>query len=86
MIATDLEIIEIEDAKYLGNYKIRLKFNNTKTRVIDFESFLSNAKNPMTVKYRKKDLFQNFIIEYGDLIWGDYEMCFPIADLYAGKI
>ena len=26
------------------------------------------------------------LIDYGDLVWGDYEMCFPLADLYDGGI
>jgi hypothetical protein len=25
-------------------------------------------------------------LDYGDLMWGDYEMIFPIADLYRGEI
>ena len=40
----------------------------------------------MTSKYRDKKLFGNFTIEYGDIIWNDYEMCFPIWDLHEGKI
>ena len=57
MIATEPDIIKIEDAEYLDGYKIRMRFNNGKTNVIDFESFLLNAKNPMTTKYKQKDLF-----------------------------
>ncbi|MCX6583441.1 MAG: hypothetical protein NT166_24965 [Candidatus Aminicenantes bacterium] len=30
--------------------------------------------------------FKKFKIEYGDLIWNDYEMCFPIMDLYENNI
>lgn len=40
----------------------------------------------MTKKYLDKNLFQSFSLEYGDLIWNDYEMCFPIWDLYEGDI
>jgi hypothetical protein len=25
-------------------------------------------------------------VEYGDLVWGDYELCFPVKDLYANQI
>jgi hypothetical protein len=55
-------------------------------RLIDFASFLKNAKNPMTKKYLDKKLFKEYSIEYGDIIWNDYEMCFPIWDLHEGKI
>ena len=40
----------------------------------------------MTKKYLDKKLFQKFTIEYGNIIWNDYEMCFPIWELHEGKI
>ncbi len=79
-------IIEINNAQYLKNYKIELLFNDGRRRVIDLGDFLKKAKNPMTRKYLNKNNFKKFKIEYGDLIWGDYEMCFPIWDLYEGRI
>jgi len=78
-------IIEINNAHYLSNYKIEILFNNGRKRIIDLSDFLKKAKNPMTRKYLNKNIFKKFKIEYGDLVWGDYEMCFPIWDLYEGK-
>ena len=86
MITELPEVIEIVKASYVGGYKIHIYFQDATDRVVDFESFLDHAKNPMTTKYRDKSLFQSFKVEHGDLIWGDYEMCFPIADLYDGEI
>lgn len=40
----------------------------------------------MTKNYLVESNFKKFRLEYGDLLWGDYEMCFPIWDLYTGKI
>ncbi len=40
----------------------------------------------MTRKYLDQKLFQKYTIQYGDIIWNDYEMCFPIWDLYEGNI
>lgn len=79
-------VISILKAEYLGEYKIALSFSDDTTKVIDFSDMLNNAKNPMTRKYLNKDLFKTFSIEYGDLIWNDYEMCFPIWDLHEGQI
>lgn len=79
-------VITIEQAKYLGDYKIQFKFSDNTEKVIDFERFLSNAKNPMTKKYLDKKEFQAFSIEYGDVVWNDFEMCFPIWDLHEGYI
>lgn len=78
--------IQINSAKYLESYKIQLLFNDGKKKTIDFSDFLKKAKNPMAHKFLNKNDFKNFKVEYGDLIWGDYEMCFPIGDLYNGYI
>lgn len=86
MIATTPELIVITKAEYAGGYKVTLQFDDGLDRVVDFESFLSKATNPMTTKYREESLFRDFKVEHGDLVWGDYEMCFPIADLYEGDI
>jgi len=80
------DIIQITKADYLGNYQIRLKFDDESEKTIDFKEFILNSRNPMTYKYTDKKKFKAFKIEYGDLIWGDYEMCFPVWDLHEGKI
>ncbi len=79
-------VVSIEKAEYKGDYLIHLRFSDGVERVIDFSSFLQNAKNPMTRKFLDKELFRSFTIDYGDLIWNDYEMCFPVWDLHEGKI
>ena len=79
-------VVSIEKADYKGDYVIGLRFSDGVERNIDFGIFLRNAKNPMTKKYLDKELFKSFTIVYGDLIWNDYEMCFPIWDLHEGKI
>lgn len=79
-------VISIISAEYIAEYKIKLAFSDGLEREIDFAAFLYNAKNPMARKYLDKKLFRNFKIEYGDIIWNNFEMCFPIWDLYEGKI
>jgi hypothetical protein len=79
-------VIEIENANYMGDYTLEINFSDGSTQRIDFEKFLMSSKNPMTKKFMDKELFKNFKIEYGDLIWNDFELCFPIWDLYKGKI
>ncbi|MDQ8003885.1 MAG: DUF2442 domain-containing protein [Pedobacter sp.] len=79
-------VIEINKADYLGDYKIRFGFSDGEVRIIDFTDFLTSAKNPMTKKYLDKNEFKNFKIEFGDIVWNDYEMCFPIWDLHEGKV
>ncbi len=79
-------VISIDKATYLNDYQIRFEFSDGKKQTIDFKAFLSEAKNPMTKKYLNKHAFKKFRIEYGDIIWDDYTMCFPIWNIYEGKI
>lgn len=79
-------VISITSAEYIEDYKIRFSFSDGIERIIDFGQFLKNARNPMTTKYLDKKLFKDYTIEYGDVIWNDYEMCFPIWDLHEGEI
>jgi hypothetical protein len=78
--------LEITEAKYLGGYRIALQFSDGTQRVMDFGPFLRKAGNPEITAYRSAKKFKSFHLHYGNLMWGDYEMIFPIADLYAGKI
>jgi hypothetical protein len=79
-------VISITSAEYIRDYQIKFSFSDGVERIIDFIEFLKNAKNPMTKKFLDKQLFKNYSIEYGDIIWNDYEMCFPIWDLHEGNI
>lgn len=79
-------VISIDKAEHTGDYKIMFQFSDGVSREVDFEDFLKNSKNPMTQKYLDKNLFSSFNLEYGDIIWNDYEMCFPIWNLHEGKI
>ncbi|GIK58532.1 MAG: DUF2442 domain-containing protein [Chloroflexi bacterium] len=79
-------IVDIEAVEYIEGYKLRLLFSDKSENVVDFEPFLSNSLNPMIRKYLDIEIFKQFTVEHGDLFWNDYDLCFPIADLYRGKI
>lgn len=79
-------VISIQKAEYKGDYKINFLFSDGVEKLIDFSMFLKNAKNPMTKKYLDKKLFQSYSLEFGDINWNDFEMCFPLWDLHEGKI
>ena len=74
--------LEITAAHYLKDYKIEFEFNDETQTIVDFEPFLKHAKNPMLKKYLDLKEFKNFTVRDGDIDWNDYELCFPIADIY----
>ena len=78
--------LEITQAEYAGAYKIGLQFNTGVHRIVDFRPFLDRATNPDTTGYRRLAKFKSFRVEHGDLVWGDFQMVFPIADLYSGTL
>jgi hypothetical protein len=82
----DNQVIEIVSAEHIGAYKIKFQFNDGRERIVDFEPFLMNAANPMITEYRDIEKFKAFHLEHGDVMWGDFELCFPIADLYERHI
>ncbi len=86
MILSDDAVINIVRAEHVSDYKLRLYFSDGAEQVINFEPFLRASRNPMIREYLDPKKFAHFRLEYGDLIWDDYSLCFPIADLYENRI
>jgi hypothetical protein len=80
------ELIEITSAQYKGELKIRIDFSNGKSKIVDFKPFLTRAFHPSIKKYLDENLFISFKVIDGNLNWNDYDMIFPVSDLYQGKI
>lgn len=80
------KIITIEKADYVDAYKIHFKFDDGKENIVDFQPFILSAMHPDIKKYRDKEVFKNFTLKHGEIEWNDYELAFPIFDLYQGKI
>jgi len=83
---TNNQIITVQKVNYIGDYKITITFNDNSAQTIDFYPFLSSSLNPHIRKYLNINEFKKFEIKEGDLEWNDYDLCFPIADLYENNI
>ena len=83
MIPTAINIVKAEMA---GEYKVRLQFDDSTVQTIDFLPFLSHARHPAIRAYLDPNRFADFRINYGELLWGDYDLCFPVAELYCNRI
>jgi hypothetical protein len=78
--------LKIDSAKYVSDYIIHIKFTDGKVRYVDFKPFLSKSLHQSIRKYLDVNLFSNFLLTDGNLNWNDYDLIFPIADLYNEKI
>jgi hypothetical protein len=79
-------VIDIVRAEQVSDYKLKLYFSDGTERIIDFGPFLRGSRNPMIRAYLDPKKFANFRLEYGELVWDDYGLCFPIANLYENRI
>jgi Protein of unknown function (DUF2442) len=82
----DTQEIKIKSADHVGGFTIKITFNDGAEQIIDFKSFLKHAQHPSIRKYLDEELFSKFEIIDGNLNWNDYDLIFPVWDLYNGKV
>jgi hypothetical protein len=78
--------INIILATHAGEYRIRLVFDDNTVQEVDFKPFLTRSHHPDIRAYLEPVRFAGFKVEYGELVWGDYDLCFPVIDLYRNTI
>ena len=67
-------------------HRLRIEFTDGKTTEVDFEPFLRAATHPGICRYLQPRRFKQFAITDGVLQWNDFDLVFPMADLYDGVI
>jgi len=82
----EVQVIKIDTAKYIGDYAVRLQFSDGTEKLVDFKPFLTKSNHPSIKKYLEEKLFAKYKIIDGNLNWNDYDLIFPVWDLYNGKI
>jgi len=80
-----MNIVNVISADYLGDYALKINFSDGCIQEISFKSFICASNHPDIEKYKDETLFKQFSVTDGDLEWNDYEMCFPVEDLYENK-
>ena len=78
--------LKVDSAKYLSDYVIRIQFSDGIERAVDFKPFLSSAVHPSIKKYLDENNFSKFKVSDGNLNWNDYDLIFPVWDLYNNQI
>lgn len=78
--------INIRTVTQIGKYQLRLIFDDGTMQNVDFGPFLSQSQHPDIRAYLDETRFNAYRLEHGELVWGDYDLCFPIIDLYTNQI
>ena len=82
----NIDFIEIKSVRYIGDYAIRIFFSDGSNKLVDFKPFLESSVHPSIRKYLDETKFKDYQIVDGNLNWNDYDLIFPIEDLYKGKL
>jgi hypothetical protein len=78
--------LNISSASWVSGYALEITFSDGVSHKVDFGPFLKGSVRPDVRKYLDLDRFKGFSISFGNLSWNDYDLCFPIEDLYSGEI
>lgn len=79
-------VVNIVSAELTGECRLRLNFDDSTQQEVDFKPFLATSVHPDIRAYLNPERFASFRIEYGELVWDDYALCFPVADLYLNRL
>lgn len=77
--------VNIQNVRHIGGCRLEIAFSDKHVQRINFQPFLQQA-HPELRKFLDEKEFRRFAIEHGNLVWNDYEMCFPVETLYTGKL
>ena len=77
--------VSVQNVRHPGGCRLEITFSDGHVQNVDFAPFLQQA-HPELRKYLDEKEFVQFSVEHGNLVWNDYEMCFPIEALYTGKL
>jgi len=83
---SNIDNIEIKSGQYIGDFAIRIYFSDGVVKLVDFKPFLESALHPSINKYLNESKFKEYQIIDGNLNWNDYDLIFPIEDLYQGEV
>ena len=78
--------LKINRVEYLGEFVLKLYFSDKKVNEVNFGPFLKSSLHPDVKKYLNKKQFKHYSLKDGDLMWGDFDLIFPISDLYNNSV
>ena len=80
------KVVRIEEVRLHSLYKLVLQFDDGHESTVDFGPFLKGSVHPSIRAYLQPGRFKNYSLEEGVLHWNDFDLVFPMSDLYEGRI
>ena len=64
-------MLHVIDAKYIGDYKISVEFNDGCRFVADFESVIKSDHRPIVQQLADVKIFKNFTLQAHTITWSN---------------
>jgi hypothetical protein len=80
------KIIKLISVVYLSEFKLNLTFDDDVSQLVDFKPFLESSSHLEVKKYLNLNKFKKFSFKNNELMWGDFDLIFPIVDLYENNL
>ncbi|MDZ4846093.1 MAG: DUF2442 domain-containing protein [Chitinophagales bacterium] len=82
-----MKTISVIHALHKEQYILYLTFSNGSERDVNFSNALTAFAKGDLSKYKNLRYFKQFKIENGNVVWGkNWDLIFPVEELYRGKI
>jgi hypothetical protein len=80
------KVVQVESVRHIAQLRLAIRFSDGHETRVDFGPFLKASAHPSIRAYLDLKRFKSFTVEDGVLHWNDFDLVFPMADLYAGRI
>ena len=82
-----MERLFITKAENMGDLTVSLTFSDNTVRTVDIGDFIRRPPHPQYNQYLDPRKYSRFTIDNGIIVWGkNWDMIFPVENLYAGRI
>ena len=62
-------MLHVTDAKYIGDYKISVEFNDGCRFVADFENVIKSDRRPIVQQLADVNIFKDFTLQAHTIVW-----------------
>ncbi len=80
------KVVQIKAVRHVSAYRLGIRFDDGHESTVDFGPFLKASPHPAIRAYLDAERFKSFTLEDGMLHWNDFDLVFPMAELYEGCI
>ncbi|WP_461534737.1 DUF2442 domain-containing protein [Spongorhabdus nitratireducens] len=81
-----MDEVTISAVRHIKGHVLALTFSDGHIQPVDFAPFIFSSGHPVIEAYQDMGRFLGYKLIDGNLNWDDYNMIFPVTDLYKGKL